>query len=317
MRIRPMTVADHDAITLVLDKLWSQNRLMRSQYRWHRGDWPDTPDLLRRSFVAEESSDAVGAGTIIESTLHPAMYVVLINVSPDWQNQGIGTSLYDHLANLASDRPWLVKVCDGDHQSIRFLKRRGFSYVTSSLIGILDPKDDAVEVWQSELPSGISGFRIGGLDESSVGLSRLAMAKMLFRVYAQYHQWNPPGNWSEQQMEDVFLGPNTIVGSEVWAMDGEKPIGAAVLFREEAYSQPNEAYLVHIGVVEQEPQPARRMTAQLIKHEMAFAAEKGLRVRFEADDEYKPHRAFYESSPAIEVNRDLCIMVGRPLPSAG
>ncbi len=100
-------------------------------------------------------------------------------------------------------------------------------------------------------------------------------------------------------------------------MDGEKPIGAAVLFREETYSQPNEAYLVHIGVVKQEPELARRMVGQLIKHELALAAEKGLRVRFEADDEYKPHRALYESSPAIEVNRDLCVMVGKPIPSAG
>lgn len=307
IHVRPMAVADHAAVNSILDELWGANALMLAQYRWHRGDWPVTPGLLRMTLVAERQRTVVGAATIFESTLHPALYIVLINVAPAWQGQGIGTALYDALAQRAADRPWMVKVSANDQRSIRFLERRGFRYATSSLIGVLDPASDSVQRWMHELPSDLSGVRIAALDEQDAP-SRLALARMLYQLYAQYHRWNPPSDWTDERVLEIFLGPNTIVGSELWLLEGKTPIGAAVLFHEESLAQPDEAYLVHLGVLESQQRDVQPLTALLVRRELELAAMRRLRVRFEADDDYEPQRALYEAAPANQVSRELCVM---------
>lgn len=312
MRIRQMTGEDQDRVTQIVDELWGHNKLIRSQYELHRADWVETRALLRTTVVVENSDAIVGVGTIFESSLHPAMYIALVNVRRSWQRRGVGAALYNHLADLASDKPWMIKVCDGDTQSVTFLEKRGFQYATSSFIGVIDPRQPTAAMWLQEFPESPAGFHVVSDRERPEGLTRLDLGTMLYRVYAQYHQWNPPGKWPEERIEEVFLGPNTIAGSELWAMDGERPIGAAVLFREDKYSRPDEAHLVHVGVVGQDFERERVLTAQLIRRELEIAAEMGLRVRFEADDEYRPHRALYEASPAREMNRDLQVMVGNP-----
>lgn len=53
---------------------------------------------------------------------------------------------------------------------------------------------------------------------------------------------------------------------------------------------------------------AHEITAALIRRSLEFAADRGLRVCFEADDTYVPHRTLFERAPAIEVDRDFAIM---------
>jgi GNAT superfamily N-acetyltransferase len=317
MNPREMTPEDHEQVDRLVQSSWGNNVLMLSQYRVHRGDWPVVERPKRTSLVVCPESEIVGVGTVFESTLHPRMYLVAINVSRAWQRQGVGSCLYSALAHEASDKPWMVKLSRGDQAGRQFLQKRGFTEVADTWMGVLDPTEAATQVWLADLPGAVNGFEVLPLTECAATVTREQFAHELAQVYAQHHQWNPPSTWPPERVLEVFAGSATIAGSELCLLKDGRLIGAGVLFRDKEVSAPNEAYLVHVGVVDQPPVAAARLTHLLIRHEIEIAGRLKMRVRFEADREYIPHRQAFSSAPLVEVNHELYVMAGPPTLEAG
>jgi hypothetical protein len=157
-----------------------------------------------------------------------------------------------------------------------------------------------------ELPKSMDGFHIEACPAES--LSEAAM--VLAQVYTQFHQWNPPAPFSPERAQEIFCGEAMIPNSLLVMMKGDQMIGAANLMHNPSQPEANEGYLVHVGVIGETDDA---LAAALIRRSIELAAARGLKVRFEADDTYQPHRALFEAAPAEDVDRDFGILCNRPL----
>lgn len=306
-----MIPSDENRVAQLLQDLWGHNPLMLTQYRVHRSDWPQQTGLIRKTIVARQQDEVAGVGTLFESTLHPQFLMLVINVAQHWQRQGVGTQLYAALSSAAGDRSCFVKASRSDIAGQCFLERRGYREVSSTLTGVLKLDRAEVAAWAGTLPANIDGCRIVKLIDAPPGVSQLLVARLLAKIYAQYHAWNPPREWSDAEVVERFLGPATIYGSELCLIAGDTPIGAAVLFKDTLLPRPKEGYLVHVGVLGLDHPKAAELTHALIRAELEYAAANGLNVRFEADAEYIPHQQLYAAAPAVEIDQDLFILAGR------
>jgi GNAT superfamily N-acetyltransferase len=106
-------------------------------------EFADTPEALERydsvrepyikrdHFIAEVGSEAVAMGSYSqrESMYHPHKFNIDITVLPEWQRQGIGTQLYQHLLReLSAFDPILLRGHgqEGRMGGPEFLRKQGF-----------------------------------------------------------------------------------------------------------------------------------------------------------------------------------------------
>jgi GNAT superfamily N-acetyltransferase len=300
--IRPFRPDDTRPINELLRESWSHHPTILNVYRVHR-NWHSS-DLVRRTLVATVSGAVAGVGTIFESTLHPRKLIVTINVAEGWRRRGVGSALFESLERLSDNRPWLTKVTRRDRAGMAFLEKRGFRPVVSTLIGVLDPSLATVRAWMAGLPTSVPGFRVLPLDDPGCKASLAEVALVHAAIYRQFHTWNLPVEENVEAAINHYCGPDTIVGSHLCAYQNDQLVGAANLFQ----SDVGEAYLGNVGVVGTERPGAGDLTAVLIRRSLELAAYRGLRVRFEADDTYTPHRALLEGAPVTDSDCDLAIM---------
>jgi hypothetical protein len=232
-----------------------------------------------------------------------------INVSPTWQNRGVGSALYKRLVDLSDGRPWLVKLTLRDTAGTSFLQKRGFYNPRDrSIMGVLDPQKVAVQQWLEHLPYEVAGFTFLPLDDQSNPATLEDVARIQAQVYAQYHTWNPPVEESVEAAIAHYCGSNVLEGSHLCVFEGEKLIGAANLFQS-SLGDASEVYLAHIGIFSRDRPNIEELTAALIRRTVEWAAKRDLRVRFEANQEYAPHKAIYLTAPADDVDRDFAIFI--------
>lgn len=306
--------ADDDAepVEQLLQALWGHDPTMHSVYRFHRV-WPAHAGLIRKSLVASRDGTMCGVGTIFESTLHPARLFLVINVASTWQRQGVGSVLYDALTALGDGRPWLVKATRRDAAGWSFLTRRGYCPLVTTRLGVPDPSLPAVQAWMATLPREVAGYRICQFDEHPDDAELTTVAQVHAAVYRQFHQWNPPVAESDERALAHYCGPTVLAGSHLCVYQGDRLVGAANLFRDPARPTAAEGYLVHLGVIAHDSQDDQLLTAALIRRCLEWAETNGLRVRFEADDTYVPHRAVLAAAPADERDDDF-VLFGSPAP---
>ncbi len=308
MQIRPFNPTDAGLVDAILRSLWGHDPEMLDQYSFMHRDWPKSGDLIRRTLVAVETSEIAGAGTLFENTIHPRWLLVAVNVAPRWQRRGIGSALYDALQRYGDGRPWHVKATLRDAAGMRFLARRGFHPVISTLSGTLDPRRESVRAWMNSLPVEVAGYRVVPFGDPACLATLDDVADILFAVYRQFHAWNPPVDLSRERKGALFCGDDVVPGSIFCVFAGEHLVGAANLFAEPALDHPHMARLSNLGVIDVEQQHADALTAALIRRSLEFAVDHGLAVRFETDDTYRPHRQIFEQTPADDVDRDFVIM---------
>jgi GNAT superfamily N-acetyltransferase len=301
--IRPFASADAPDVEAILQASWHHDPTMLGIYRMH-AVWES--DLIRQTLVAEIGGVVVGAGTLFESTIHPRMLFLNINVAPTAQRQGVGTALYDALQALHDARPWQTKMTRRDRAGMAFLTKRGYRVLVTQINGVIDPATDETRAWLATLPAEVPGYRIVPItDEALMG----DVAQTLFAVYSQYHTWNPPAPLSAERIRQIFLGPTTIPGAVLGVYQGDALIGAATLFIDTiTEGAVNDAYLVHLGIVGSDHPASHSLTTALIRREIEIAGNLGMRVRFEADDTYLPHHAILETAPTVMLDRDFVLL---------
>ncbi|MEO8289071.1 MAG: GNAT family N-acetyltransferase [Chloroflexota bacterium] len=312
IEIRPFQQVDAIAVEQILQQLWGHDPTHLSLYRQHR-DWqadPSSAGLARHTLVAVEGSTVVGAGTLFESTLHPRMHLLVINVAQEWQRRGIGTKLYDALYLLSSDRQWCAKMTQCDPAGMSFLAKRGWYGLVGTLTGLLDPQAEAVAKWMRSLPASIEGCCIVTFSEPDCPATLDEMASIHVHLYTEAHYWNPPSQALASSAQTIFCD-GAIKGSELLAYAGGDLVGAANLITSPFDPASGEAYMVWLGVLERELHRNPDLPAALIRRMLEFAARRNLRVRFEVDSTRHPEREILQSSPAIELDNDSLFMVSK------
>jgi hypothetical protein len=265
--------------------------------------------------VAELQAAIVGVATLFESTIHPCTLFATINVAADRQRQGIGSLLFHELECLGDGRPWLVKITRRDQAGVSFCQKRGFYPLINTLAGVLDPSRAAVERWISKLPAAVPGYEIAPFDAARTSLADVALIHAA--IYRQSHRWNPPVVEQTEAALARFCGPGVIGGSEFCVWRDQQLVGAAHLIANPFQPDPNEAYLVQLGVVDLPPPDTHALTGALVRRALAFAAEQSLYARFEVDDADQPLYAWLSAAPATAVDRDFMALVNgkiRPVP---
>jgi N-acetylglutamate synthase-like GNAT family acetyltransferase len=305
--IRAFTSDDVEPVQHLLQELWGHDVTMLTMYNLHR-DWQPPSGLLRSTLVATNNSAVVGVGTVFESTLHPLMLMVTINVANKWQQQGIGTALFTALRQRSDRRPWFAKLTRRDSSGVEFLSKRGFRPIVSTLTGLLDVRQEAVRAWIMTLPDADPNYRILNLDACASSVSLADVALVHAAVYRQFHTWNPPVEESVEQALRHYCGPEVIAGSHFCAYEDTHLIGASNLITNPLQPAAREGYLVNVGVIHDGTRDADTPTRMLVRRTLEFAAAQKLPVRFEADDTYVPHRTAFEHAPATEIDGDFIIM---------
>lgn len=292
----------------ILHQNWDHDPKMLMVYGVHRVWLPEDP-LIRRTLVATINDEVVGVATLIEHTLHPKMLWAAINVAPDRQRQGVGSALYEALSSSADGRPWLVKLTLRDRAGTAFLEKRGFySPRGRGIMGVLDLHKEEVQRWLEQLPRDVPGYTFLSLDDARNPATLEDVARVQALIYRQYHTWNPPIDEPLARALTHYCGSEVLTGSQLCVFEGENLIGAANVFRH-SLDGDDGAYLAHIGVVGREHPHVHELTAALIRRTLEWAEAAGYRVRFEADDEYAPHRTVYQTAPADEIDRDFAIYI--------
>lgn len=308
--IRRFEASDTEPVESLLQQSWSHEPMMLMVYSIHRA-WSSDGSLIRETLVATVAGEVRGVATLIESSLHPQMLWVAINVAPGWQRRGLGSALYDALNFVGDGRPWLIKLTLRDEAGTSFLEKHGFYSPRSirSIMGVLDPQKESVRRWLERIPRDVPGYTFLPLDDPDNPATLEDVARVQALVYRQYHSWNPP---AEEPLESAlahYCGPNVLAGSNVCVFEGETLIGAANLFRHPPGSEGGEAYLAHIGIIGKEGPQVQELTGALVRQSLEWAGKAGFRVRFEADEAYAPHHALYASAPADDIDRDFAIYI--------
>lgn len=305
LTIRPCVEQDLPAIAALIEALWPHDATMRVIYTQSHRVWPGSA-LIRQTLVATVDGALVGVGTLFESTIHPRMLFITLNVASAWQRRGIGSRIWAALEALSDNRPWIAKMTRHDPAGMSFLHKRGFKPLVSTLHGLLDPAAPAVRSWIASLPIAVPGYQIIEFEDAPAKTADVALVHAA--IYRQAHEWNPP---IEERVEGAiahYCGPNVIAGSQLCVYRDGQLVGAANLIAHPFEPESGEAYLINLGVVALPAADADLLTGALIRRALEFAAARGLRVRFEADDPHQPFQSWLLHAPADEVDHDFTIM---------
>lgn len=307
--IRAFQSGDESPVAGILHELWGRDPEMLHIYDHHK-DWQDPPtSLIRRTLVAESDASVVGMGTIFESTYSPHVLFLSIHVAPAFQRRGIGGSLFDRLVALGDSRPHTVKMKRTDGAGMSFLEKRGFSVAVDSLTGVIDLASEEAHRWIATLPSEANGLNIVSLGDPTCAATPLDLAWAQYHVYAQYHEWSPPAVPGDERVLQWFVG-DAIEGTNLCAFRNGELVGGGNLIAT-PFNPANgaEAYMVWVGVLESASCDTPQATGALIRRLLEKAARLGLRVRFESDSTYRPHRKILETAPILERSNDFCAMM--------
>jgi len=132
IEIRNFTDDDYPAIVNIhrnLNIAWPEQP--QTPEGWAEADRNRNPKCKHERWVALEGGDVVGFGSYGQYIFeyHPQRFNINIEVSPDFQRQGIGSALYDRI--IAGLQPFDPRVLRADSftnlpQGFRFLQKRGF-----------------------------------------------------------------------------------------------------------------------------------------------------------------------------------------------
>ena len=128
--IRPFTPDDYPAMVAVNNAVFTEHR--NTVEEWQFNDAHRDPKCHFARYVAERDGEIVALAECGNSPMmfHPRKFSVGVTVHPEWQGQGIGTALYDHVvAALDAFSPLSLRGNTREcwPQSLRFLETRGFA----------------------------------------------------------------------------------------------------------------------------------------------------------------------------------------------
>ncbi len=130
MQIREFTLADYDAITVVHNTLYPDERRLAAA--WQELDAQHDSRYLKRAWVAEVNGGVVGRALYDQYAWEydPRAFQFEVAVLPDFQCQGIGTALYETLVTaLVEYQPIRLRTETRSTWpgAVHFLEKRGYT----------------------------------------------------------------------------------------------------------------------------------------------------------------------------------------------
>jgi GNAT superfamily N-acetyltransferase len=121
--VRPYSEGDQPALDGLLDA--SSDRLWVAQGHRLHGQRSDG-ERWRRTLVAEQAGEVVGAVTSARNLVHPGRYNLAVEVAAASRRRGVGFSLIEQARRLAPEpRPFAAKLRPADAAGLALLRRVG------------------------------------------------------------------------------------------------------------------------------------------------------------------------------------------------
>ncbi len=135
--------AEYEAIFAVAKAVWPENPTTVAEFK--HADATHNPAHFRERMVVEENGRIIAFATCsnVWWSSDPDRYRFSIAVHPDFERQGIGTAVYEHILNRCNAQtppPRILESGTYQHktQSVRFLQKHGFHIVMRWIISTLD-----------------------------------------------------------------------------------------------------------------------------------------------------------------------------------
>lgn len=149
IRLFDPTDEEYEAIFAVEQAVWPENATTVTEFK--HIDATQKPDVFRQRYVVKRHGRIIAFAVLGQVTWSSDTdrYRINITVHPDFERQGVGTAVYNHLlAVLQEQTPPATILESGTYQhkqqSVRFLQKRGFEQVMRWVISTLDvPHFDA------------------------------------------------------------------------------------------------------------------------------------------------------------------------------
>lgn len=273
--IRPFAPDDHDTLTQLLDIVWSNDSSTSNYYCFGVGSPSEAPGFLR-TLVAERNNRIVGFGSLWTNRIHPYSLYIGIIVHPQYQGQGIGTSLYTQLMTLRdiyASFPLQTATWRHCTQAIQFLKQLGFHEDKHTYMPRLQLGDISISEYQQfEEQCIAAGYRIVSLAELGTTADRdQKVVALATEIYRATHLSNPPALLSQAEWEDVVLTDIIEAGCFVVLQDDEY---AGISFLH-LHDEPDTLAFGWRGVAARYRTDERCIIQALVYHELNFAQQHG------------------------------------------
>jgi ribosomal protein S18 acetylase RimI-like enzyme len=208
----------------------------------------------------------------------PGHVILWLGVNPQWREQGIGSSLYDHMVSFLKTSGWEVTslesdVSDACPNCLAFAEHRGFHIERHLFESTLDLAQFNASAFQEILESvEAQGIRFLSFAE----LPRSAdVQQRLYDLDQRIALDMPGGNWfpltfetfQQQLFDDLSCEPQ----GKIIAVDGEEWIGLAIVL---LYRESNAAYNFMTGVDRR--YRGRKIGLALKLLTIQYAKERGL-----------------------------------------
>jgi len=270
MRVRRFASDDSDAIGVILDAVYADDRWVRSLHEESHGLPVDRPGFQRASLVAELEGAVVGVGSISHGERHPQRSWLSIDVVPSMRRRGVGTALLTELRGF-SNRPLCARARLTDAAAVGFLHQHRFEILDRSWGGRFDPGPVVERLPEPALRPPPT------LDEAAVFFERW---------YCEMHRFDPPTPWPLERARAVFCG-SLVEGSLVGVRHDGALTAAAGLIPTPGYDSGDELYLVWAGTIGTDRKAAKHIIAACAR----FALSAGKNIRYEVSQANESVRA--------------------------
>jgi mycothiol synthase len=142
MLIRPFneTLEEFQALTVLHNAVWVEYQHTLESYI-HEYKSKD-PQFFRETFLIEVEGKIIGSGIIEESgwSYKPDKYILDFVIHPDYQGQGYGTQLYNHLfkrANTLEAKTLFSGTRSDLNNAIKFFEKHGYKQTQTEPISVL------------------------------------------------------------------------------------------------------------------------------------------------------------------------------------
>lgn len=243
--IRPFqpTAAEYATVVAIHNAIWPEEPTTVAYVKFRDEVWP--AEYLRRRFVVEQEGMVIATASYCEThwSYRPGKYAIDIAVHPDHQNQGIGGRIYAYILAEMADLPQPPQILTSLSQedkaaSLYFLGKRGFATTMRFPRSVL-----AVTEFD---PTPFAG----AVDRAQArGIEIATLAQLQTRDPDwQEHVWELdctctldeplPDTFSaptlEQYIKEEMGTPSFMPEAWFMALDGERYVGMAVLYKDMA-----------------------------------------------------------------------------------
>ena len=154
MMIRPIEASDYPAFVTVRQRVYPTDVFTAEEFA--ALDVPPPAPCLAQRFVGMKEDKLIGSAYYRQhpGMYHPGVFHVGVFVDPEYQNQGIGTRLYQHLLDALKplDATTLLTQVEETHEAaIHFAKTRGFVEQKRDWEAVLDVQTFNPEPYQAHL----------------------------------------------------------------------------------------------------------------------------------------------------------------------